>query len=119
MKRMNRKKIIIELECLRGAIANSIMNAKIEEKEWKVMAYKAHYDRADNLIVELGGESCLYTQNEIMKAWSELDKNKLEDIKKYVSDQVGYTIIDSEYKQYGANDDEIIEMIFKKFILKE
>jgi len=116
---MNRKKIIIELECLRGAIANSIIDAKIESKEWKVMAYKAHYDSADKLIVELGGESCVDTQNEIMKAWSEIDKNKLEDIKTYVSELVGYTIIDSGYKQYGSNDDDIIEMIFKKFILKE
>lgn len=76
MKRMNRKKIITELECLRGAITHSILDAKIEEKEWKVMAYKAHYDSADKLIVELGGESCLETQNEIMRLWNEIDKNK-------------------------------------------
>ena len=75
MKRMNRKKIIAELESLRGAISNSILNAKLEGKEWKVMSYKAHYDSADKLIVELGGESCLDTQNKIIKLWNDLDIN--------------------------------------------
>jgi len=116
---MNRKKIIIELEWLRSAMSHVMLDAKVAGIGWKVKSYGAYHDNADKLIVELGGESTKDIQDEILEGWKEIDNSKLEDIKKYVSDEVGYTIIDSENKQYGASDDEIIEMIFKKFILKE
>ena len=119
MKRLNRKKIITELEWLRSAMYHVMLEAKVDNIGWKVKSYGAYYDNADKLIVELGGESNKDIQDEILEGWKKIDKSKLEDIKKYVSDEVGYTMIDSENKQYGASDDAIIEMIFKKFILRE
>ena len=75
MKRMNRKKIICELESLRNMCANSMMNARIDNKPWLEKAYQAHHNSADRLIVELGGESTKETNDKIVKLWDEHDKN--------------------------------------------
>ena len=39
-KRMNRKKIIEELESLRGLCANIMIDAKVSGDEWRVMCIK-------------------------------------------------------------------------------
>lgn len=75
-KRMNRKKIIKELESLRGMCATSMMNARIDGKLWLEKAYQAHHNSADKLIVELGGESTKEMNDEIVRRWDEFDKNK-------------------------------------------
>ena len=75
-KRMNRKKIIEELESLRGMCATSMINARIDDKPWLEKAYQAHHNSADRLIVELGGESTKEINDEIVRRWNEFDKNK-------------------------------------------
>lgn len=72
-KRMNRKKIIEELESLRGLCANIMVDAKVSGDEWRVMCYRAHHDSVDRLIVELGGESTKDIVDEIEKKWKEYD----------------------------------------------
>ena len=74
MKRMNRKKIICELESLRNMCAVSMMNARIDNKPWLEKAYQANHNSADRLIVELGGESTKELNDKIIMLWDEHDK---------------------------------------------
>ena len=76
-KRMNRKKIIEEFESLRNLCLNLMTDAKVDGKEYRVMAFRAHHDNVDKMIVELGGESTKDIVDEIEHKWKEIDdKNK-------------------------------------------
>jgi hypothetical protein len=59
VKRINRKKLIVELEFLRQGFADAIMEAKRNKDEVAEITFKAHHWNANRLIVELGGESVL------------------------------------------------------------
>lgn len=59
MKRINRKKLITELEFARQGFADAILNAKIKNDEVAVISFTAHHFNLNKLIVELGGESVL------------------------------------------------------------
>ncbi len=59
MKRINRRKLIVELEFIRQGLASAVLDAKKRQDKIAEIAFTAHHKNADMLIVELGGESVL------------------------------------------------------------
>ena len=57
MKRINRKKLITELEFLRQGFATAITEAKRDNDKIAEISFNAYHYNTDKLIVELGGES--------------------------------------------------------------
>lgn len=80
MKRMNRKRIIEELESLRGMCATSMLNCRVDGNLYLEKAYLAHHNSADRLIVELGGESTKAQMDTIIKKWDETDLKKIQEL---------------------------------------
>jgi hypothetical protein len=72
LKRINRKKLIEELEFLRQGFFSAIHEAKKNNDNVAMMSFDAYHKNADRLIVELGGESTRDIIEEIYKAWENL-----------------------------------------------
>lgn len=62
MKRINRKKLIEELEFLRQGFAIAKMNAAQRNDSAGQIAYASYHRNADKLIVELGGEAAEHSE---------------------------------------------------------
>lgn len=75
-KRMNREKIIEGFETFRNLCLNIMTEAKVRGDDIMVKCYRVHHDYADNMIVDLGGESTKDIIDEIEFRWKELDEEK-------------------------------------------
>ena len=62
MKRINRKKLISDLEFLRNGFASAKLNAQNYKNNIDLIAFDAYHMNADRMIVELGGESVRETE---------------------------------------------------------
>ncbi len=125
MKKINRKKLIEEIEFLRQGFAAAILKSKINKDEIALMSFTAYHRNANKIVVELGGESIsppIIKSNKMgayeitnEKIAEQLVRNhkdfKVEGFSEYMNGYLNGIVLGLETKQENSSDD-----LFRNFI---